>query len=171
MSFLQQPRVFGKAVYKRQGDDFARQRSRYVDIFSEAELRLSQIYLKLELKNNESSFGQKIRELSALKPSSELSKAILGQICNVCADLSRHVKIRNGLVHATMSIGIKSGEDVAFFQKASDAAAENPVYCVMSFDDFAAAIEAINDLTERLQATLTRLSSPPLPKQAAKAGP
>jgi hypothetical protein len=65
---MHQPRTFGRAVYKRQGDDFARQRSRYLDIFSEAELRLSQLYIKLGLKKHDGSFGQKVGELSSLKP-------------------------------------------------------------------------------------------------------
>ena len=171
MSFMQQPRTFGRAIYKRQSDDFARQRSRYVDIFSETELRLSQLYIKLGLKKHDGSFGQKVGELSALKPSPGLSKATASQIRSICADLSRHVKMRNSLVHATMSIGSKSNEDVAFFQTTSDAATDNPIYFVMSFDDFAAAIEALDDLTDRLQATVIRLSSPPQPKQGAAGGP
>jgi hypothetical protein len=171
MSFMHQPRTFGRAVYKRQSDDFARQRSRYLDIFSEAELRLSQLYIKLGLKKHDGSFGQKVGELSSLKPSSGLSKTTTLQIRAICADLSRHVKMRNGLVHATMSVGTKSNEDVAFFQKTSDAATNNPVYFVMSFDDFAMAIEALNDLTARLQATVIRPSSPPQPKQGAASGP
>lgn len=171
MSFMQQPRTFGRAVYKRQGDDFARQRSRYVDIFSEAELRLTRLYLRLGLKNPDGSVGQKIGEISKIKPSPGLSKATAKQIQNICGDLSHHVKMRNGLVHATMSVGTKSDQDVAFFQKTSDAAAENPVYFVMSFDDFAVAIESINGLTAKLQGAVTLLSSPPQPKQVATAGP
>ena len=170
MSFMQQPRTFGRAVYKRQSDDFARQRSRYVDIVSEAELRLSRLYLTLGLKNLDGSVGQKIGEICKIKPSPGLSKATTRQIQNICTELSHHVKVRNGLVHATMSVGTKSDQDVAFFQKTSDATAENPVYFVMSFDDFAVAIESINGLTEKLQAAITPPSSPPQPKQAARAG-
>jgi hypothetical protein len=156
MSFMQQPRTFGRAIYKRQSDDFARQRSRFVDEFSKAELCLAQLYLKLGLTKIESSFGQKVGEMSLLKPSPGLSKATSTQIRNICADLSRHIKMRNGIVHATMSVGTRSGEDVAFFQKISDAAVANPVYFVMSFDDFARAIEAMDNLTERLTILLNQ---------------
>jgi hypothetical protein len=170
MSFLDQPRSFGRAVYKRQSDDFARQRSRYVDIFSEAELRLSQLYLMQGLKHIEKSVGQKIGELSTLKPNTSLSKARVKLIQSACTDLSYHVKMRNGLVHSTMSVGIKSSQDVAFFQKINDAAASNPLYFVMSFDDFTAAIEAIVKLTNRLSTLLNQPSSPPQPKPGAIAG-
>jgi hypothetical protein len=171
MSFMQQPRTFGKAVQRRQADDFARMRSRYLDIFSQTELRLAQLYLKLGFKKPESSVGQKIGELSVLKPSHSLSKTAAKQIHIICRDLSRQVQIRNGMAHATMFVGTKSGEDVSFFQKASDAAADNPVYFVMTFDDFTNAIEAINDMTTKLNSILTPLSSPRQPKQGAKAGP
>jgi hypothetical protein len=150
MSLMQQPRIFGRAIYKQQSDDFARQRSRYVDEFSKVELRLSQLYIKLGLTKIESSFGQKVGELNSLRPSPGLSKATASQIRSISADLSRHIKMRNGIVHATMTVGTKSSEDVAFFQKISDAAAANPIYFVMSFDDFANAIEAMQDLSERL---------------------
>ncbi len=168
---MQQPRTFGKAVQRRQADDFARMRSRYLDIFSQTELRLAQLYLKLDFKKPESSVGQKIGELSILRPSHTLSKTIAKQIHSVCRDLSRQVNIRNGMAHATMFVGTKSGEDVAFFQKANDAAADHPVYFVMTFDDFANAIEAINDVTVKLNAVLTPPSSPPRPRQAAATGP
>lgn len=115
--------------------------------------------------------GQKIGELSALKPSHTLSKAAAKHIHSICTDLSRQTKIRNGMAHATMSVGTKSGEDVAFFQKASDAAADHPAYFVMSFDDFSNAIDAINDVTAKLDAALNPPSSRPQPKQAAANGP
>jgi hypothetical protein len=171
MNFMQQPRTFGKAVQRRQSDDFARMRSRYLDIFSQTELRLAQLYLRLGFNKPESSVGQKLGELNALKPSHALSRTVTKQIHMICRDLSRQVKIRNGMAHATMSVGTKSGEDVSFFQKASDAAADHPVYFVMTFDDFANAIDAINDVTSKLNSVLTPPSSPPQPKQAATTGP
>ncbi len=170
MSFMQQPRTFGKAVQRRQADDFARMRSRYLDIFSQTELRLAQLYLRLGLKKTDSSVGQKIGELVTLKPSHALSKSTTKQIHNICGDLSKQVKIRNGMAHATMSVGTKSSEDVSFFQKANDAAADNPIYFVMSFEDFANAIDAINDITTKLNQILNPPSSPPQPKLAATAG-
>ena len=163
---MQQHRTFGKAIQRRQAGDFARMRSRYLDIFSHAELRIAQLYLKLGLKHPESSVGQKLGELSALKPSHALSKTFAKQIHIICRDLSRQVKIRNGMAHATMSVGTKSGEDVSFFQKASDAAADNPVYFVMTFDDFANAIDAIGGVTTKLDLVLNPPSSAPQPKQA-----
>ena len=168
---MQQPRTFGKAIQRRQADDFARMRSRYLDIFSQSELRLAQLYLKLGLKKPDSSVGQKIGELVALKPSHALPKTIAKQIHVICRDLSGQVKIRNGMAHATMSVGTKSGEDVSFFQKANDAAANNPVYFVMTFDDFANAIEAIGDVTTKLNSVLIPPPSPPRPLQAATGGP
>jgi len=168
---MQQPRTFGKAVQRRQADDFARMRSRYLDIFSQTELRLAQLYIKLGFKKSESSVGQKIGELVILKPSHALSKASTKQIHNICGDLSKQVKIPNGMAHATMSVGTKSGEDVSFFQKASDAASDTPIYFVMSFDDFANAIDAINEITTKLNLVLTPPSSPPQPKQGAASGP
>ena len=163
MSFMQQPRTFGKAVQRRQADDFARMRSRYLDIFSQTELRLTQLYLKLGLKKPESSVGQKMGELRALRPSHSLSKTTTRQIQGICRDLSRQAKIRNGMAHATMSVGTKSGEDVSFFQKVNDAADDNPVYFVMTFDDFTNAIEAINDVTTGLNSILTPPPSQPQP--------
>jgi hypothetical protein len=149
MSFIQSPKPFGRAIYKRQGDDFARQRSRYIDMFSETELRISQIYMKFGLKNYEKSVGQKIGELSSLKQNPNLSKLSVKQIQSVCAALSHHVKMRNGLVHSTMTFGKRTDEDVAFFQKISDAASANPIYFVISFDDFKSAIDAL-ELTTNL---------------------
>jgi hypothetical protein len=166
MSFMQQPRTFGRAIQRRQVDDFARMRSRYLDIFSQTELRLAQLYSKLGLKKLESSVGQKVGELSLLKPSNTLSKATAKQIYDICSDLSQQVKIRNGMAHATMSVGTKSGEDVSFFQKANDAAARNPIYFVMTFEDFADAIDAINGITAKLNLALNPPSSLSQPKQA-----
>lgn len=171
MNFMQQPRTFGKAVQRRQSDDFARMRSRYLDIFSQTELRLAQLYLKLGFNKVDSSVGQKIGELSALKPSNSVSKTVTKQIHVICRDLSRQVKIRNGMAHATMSVGTKSGEDVSFFQKASDAAADHPVYFVMTFDDFSNAIDTINDVTAKLNSVLTPPPSQPPPKQGAASDP
>jgi hypothetical protein len=170
MSFIHQPRTFGKAVQRRQLDDFARMRSRYLDIFSQTEIRLTQLYLKLGMKKPDSSVGQKIGELKALKPSPVLSKTVTKQIHLVCDDLSQQVKVRNGMVHATLSVGTKSGEDVTFFQKASDAAADNPLYFVMTFDDFTNAIEAINKATANLSSLLNPPSSPHPPSRVATTG-
>jgi hypothetical protein len=165
MFLMQSPKSFGRAIYKRQGDDFARQRSRYLDIFSEVELRLSQLYLKHGLKNTENSVGQKIGELTSLKPNPKLSKMNVAKIKNVCANLSGQVKIRNGLVHSTMSFGKRTDEDVAFFQKISDAANSNPIYFVMSFDDFKAAIDALEFITSSLEELLNQplIQNPPSP--------
>ena len=156
---MQSSKPFGRAIYKRQSDDFARQRSRYLDMFSETELRLSKLYLKHGLKNTEKSVGQKIGELASLKPNPKLSKLHVKQIQSVCSDLSFQVKIRNGLVHSTMTFGKRENEDVAFFQKISDAANSNPIYFVMSFDDFKSAIDALELTTNSLEVILNQTSS------------
>lgn len=170
MSFIHSPKSFGRAVYKRQEDDFARQRSRYLDIFSEAELRLSLLYLKHGLKNTEKSVGQKIGELTSLRPNPKLSKMCVIKIQNVCSDLSHQVKIRNGIVHSNMTFGKRKDEDVAFFQKISDAANSNPIYLIMSFDDFKSAIDALESTTNALNEILNQPSSPPQPKPGAASG-
>lgn len=171
MSFLNNQRTFGRAINRKQSDDFARMRSRYVDMFSAAELRLSKLYLNLGLTKYENgSTGQKIGELKLLKPCSTLSKAKVKQIRDICSGFVQQLNIRNGLAHATMFVGTKAYEDVAFFQKTNDAASSNPIYLVMGFDDFSIAIEVINEITCSLDKTLTPPSSPPQPKQAAIAG-
>jgi hypothetical protein len=167
MSFLNNQRTFGRAINRKQSDDFARMRSRYVDMFSAAELRLSKLYLRLGLTKYENgSTGQKIGELKLLKPCSALSKAKASQIRNICNVFAKQLNVRNGLAHAEMLVGTKAGEDVAFFQKTNDAASANPIYLVMGFDDFSIAVEAISELTQRLNEALTPPPSPPQPKQA-----
>jgi hypothetical protein len=167
MSFLNSPRTFGRAIQRKQSNDFARMRSRYVDMFSAAELRLSKLYLNLGLSKSENaSTGNKIGELKLLKPCSALSRTKVSQIRDICSVFSKQLNIRNGLAHAEMLVGTKEGEDVAFFQKTNDAAASNPSYIVMGFDDFSTAIDAINELTRKLDEILTPPSSPHQPKQA-----
>jgi hypothetical protein len=172
MSFLQNPRTFGRAIQRKQSDDFARMRSRYVDMFSAAELRLSKLYINLGLSKSENaSTGHKIGELKLLKPCSAFSKAKITQIRDICRIFAKQINIRNGLAHAEMLVGTRAGEDVAFFQKTNDAAASNPIYLVMSFDDFSMAIDAINELTRHLDAILTPPSSPPQPSRGVTNGP
>jgi hypothetical protein len=172
MSIMTNPRTFGRAINRRQGDDFARQRSRFLDIFSAAELRLAKLCLKTGLVVAENSTtGQRVQGLKLAKPSPTLSKSMANKIKAICADFEGQIKIRNGVVHADMSIGTREQEDVAFFQRTSDAAAGYPAYFVMSFDDFAVAIEKVGGLSQRLDELLTQPSSPPQPKQAAATGP
>ncbi len=171
MSFFNNQRTFGRAIQWQQSNDFAKMRSRYVDMFSAAELRLSKLYIKLGLSKFEnSSTGHKIGELKLLKPSSILSKAKVSQIRDICEAFARQLSIRNGLAHAEMLVGKKATEDVAFFQKTNDAAAANPIYLVMSFDDFSMAIEATNEITIRIDAILNLPPSPRQPLQGVKAG-
>ena len=170
MSLLHQHRQFGRAISKRQSDDFARQRSRYVDIFSRTELRLSKLCLTLGLSNASNSVGQKIGELKSLKASPTMSKTKVKELQYLCNTLSQQTQIRNAIVHSTMTIGNKASQDVAFFQKVNDEANGNPIYFVMSFDDFAKAIETITNISDLLDGFLNPPSSPPQPKPGAAGG-
>ena len=130
MSFIEHKRALGAADPCPQFDNFARMRSLYLDIFSYAELRLTQLYQKLGLKNIDNSVGLKVNELKDIKASHSVSKTSVKRIQSVCSELSPQVQIRNGIAHATMFVGTKSGEEVCFFQKASDTAMYNPIYLV-----------------------------------------
>ncbi len=170
MTVMPNPRTFGRAINRRQSDDFALLRSHYVDNFSKAELRLSQLCVKLGLdKLDNASTGQKLKCLQNLKPSSQLSRALATKIARLCASWGRQVEIRNGIVHATMTVGTKASIDVAFFQKTSDAVAEHPAYFVLSADDFKSAIATVLDLNSSLTELLTEPPSQPQPKQNLKA--
>lgn len=171
MTIAQNPLSFGRAIQKRQSDDFARLRSIYVDKFSAVELPLNKLCIKYGIANIDNcSTGKKIRELSLLKPSSNLPKAISKQISEICVELFNQISIRNAISHATMVVGTRGNEDVAFFQKSSDAAKENPIYFVMGFDDFYRATEAIKILTLRLYETLNPPPSQRPPLQGATGG-
>jgi hypothetical protein len=152
------PRTFGRAINRKQSDDFALLRSHYVDSFSKAELRLSQLCVKLGLDRlDSSSTGQKLKCLQNLKPNPQLSRAVTTKIAKLCASWGKQVDIRNGVVHATMTIGTKASVDVAFFQKTSDAVAEHPAYFVLSADEFKSAIATVQDLDN----SLTEMLNPP----------
>lgn len=161
MSVMPNPRTFGRAINRKQNDDFALLRSHYVDNFSKAELRLSQLCVKLGLdKLDHASTGQKLKSLQSLKPSSQLSRALASKIAKLCVSWGKQVEVRNGIVHATMTIGTKANIDVAFFQNNSDAVAGHPAYFVLSADDFKSAIATVIDLNSSLNEMLIPSAKP-----------
>jgi hypothetical protein len=166
MSVMPNPHTFGRAINRKQSDDFALLRSHYVDNFSKAELRLSQLCVKLGLNKVENaSTGQKLKCLQNLKPNPQLSRVLATRIAQLCASWGKQVEIRNGVVHATMTIGTKASVDVAFFQKTSDAVIEHPAYFVLSADDFKSAIATVLDLNS----SLGEMLNPPLPQPSPSA--
>ncbi len=145
---------------------------RYNDAFCAVEILLTKLCQKLALKNNDgASTGQKIGLLKLLKPSSQLSKKDAAHIKQFCADFSLQITIRNALAHSSMTLGTKDGEDVAFFQKAIDCAAANPIYMVMKGNDFSTAIASLNDMAQQLDKMLTLPALPSQTKQAATTNP
>ena len=160
---------FGRAIHRRQRDDFARLSRRYNDLFSGMEVRLTKLCIKLALKEIDgATTGQKIGRLKSVKPSSQLSKANVQQIGKICSQLSNQLNIRNSVAHGVMITGTMNNSDVVFFQKADDAAASNPVYVVMNFEDFNSAIEAIIAATDLLDSILVQPPAPQRPNQTAK---
>ena len=169
MNAFSNPMSFGRAIHRRQRDDFALLNRRYNDLFSGMEVRLNKLCLQLALKDIDgATTGQKIGRLKLLKPSSQLSKANATKIKDICSRLSNQLTIRNSMAHGAMTTGIMNNGDVAFFQKADDAAASNPVYVVMSVEDFNGAIQAIITANDLLDSILIQPTALRPPHQAAK---
>ncbi len=172
MSFMQTSRTFGRAAPYRQSHDFALLCRRYNDAFSAVETLLAKLCKKLAIKNTENvTAGQRIAQLKLVKANPQLSKANAVRIRQICDEFSRQIPVRNAMAHGAMILGTKANEEVAFFQKADDAAIGNPVYVVMSNDEFMAAIQSIGEIASQLQTLITPASSSLQPKQAAANGP
>lgn len=148
-------------------------RSRLLDAFASLELNIVRLLAKSDkvLVGENAPLGQKLEALKKLTLTPSPTKNCSVKLAKICLELAPYLSIRSDVVHAKLTVCVC--DNVLSAKFCNTVNHDNPYAEVrmLTFEDLDTIGKDVRRLSNQLSQILNLPSSPPQPKQAAKADP